>query len=60
MFLDGAYLREYEETKKELRKAGLYNYLVDQHSLAKSFVEQNVNYSSNAAKYEEFKVLYGV
>ncbi len=62
MFLDGAYLREYEESKKELRKAGLCNYLVDQHSLdeAKSFVEQNVDYSSNAAKYQEFNVLHGV
>lgn len=64
MFLDGAYLREYEESKKELRKASLCNYLMDQHKLssdtAKSFVEQNVDYSSNAAKYQEFNVLHGI
>ncbi|WP_265023394.1 DEAD/DEAH box helicase family protein [Wolbachia endosymbiont (group A) of Epistrophe grossularia] len=62
--LDEAIFKKYEESKQELRKAGLRNYLIDYHGYdsnkAENFIESNVDYSSNAAKYQEFHVLHGI
>ncbi|APR98745.1 DEAD/DEAH box helicase family protein [Wolbachia endosymbiont of Folsomia candida] len=62
--LDEAYLQRYEKSKQELREAGLCNYLMDHHGYdsnkAKDFIERNVDYSNNAARYQEFHVLHGI
>lgn len=62
--LDKVYLKKYEESKRELRKAGLCHYLIDHHGYdlnkAENFIENNVDYSNNAAKYQELHVLHGI
>ncbi|XGA08031.1 MAG: DEAD/DEAH box helicase family protein [Wolbachia endosymbiont of Xenopsylla cheopis] len=62
--LDEAYLNKYKESKKELKKASLRNYLVDHNDCdsnqAEDFIENNVDYFNDAAKYQEFHVLHGI
>lgn len=62
--LDEAYLKRYKKSKKELKKASLCNYLIDHHGYdsnqAESFIENNVDYFNDAAKYQEFHVLHGI